>query len=87
MSPFKRLKASVVKENQEASEVPSFLIELDCTGNLVAAYQGDNLLSKAHGLELAKGALGEGKRVTKTFKDYDGRVEYGDVIQYSIPQI
>ena len=77
------LKAEVVKANKEALGLPGAVLELNVRGDVVAAYQDGNLLSKADALKLASQISGkEGSRVTKTFKDYEGQSEYGDVVQY-----
>lgn len=77
------LKAEVVKANKEALGIPGAILELNVRGEVVAAFQDGNLLSKKHALELASQIAGkEGSRITKTFKDYEGQSEYGEVIQY-----
>lgn len=81
------LKASVVEQNKKAAEIPYAIVELDCAGCLVAAYQDDKLLAKKEALKLAELVSGEGERVTKTFKDYEGRVEYGTLIKFKVPTI
>ncbi len=77
------LKADVVKANKEALGIPGAVLELNVRGHVIAAYLDGELLSKKHALELASQIDGkEGVRVTKTFKDYEGQSEYGDVIRY-----
>ncbi len=87
MSPFKKLKAEVKEANVEAASqsLPSnAFVEITPKGKLVAAYRNDELLSKKEAEDLALKASGQPQRIDKTFKDYEGQVEYGTVLRFSV---